>query len=129
MLFRSLALLYWWEVDQQGLLLRQVNELLQVAVGPLLPVKAPVASHGLTHAVFLNHVLLIGLMVAASFIDIDEKIIPDEITVPGTLLGLLLALPVAAVASVLVAFAIEQYRGSVVYHGGREAAADEEPEA
>ncbi len=45
------------------------------------------------------------------------------------LLGLLLALPVAAVASVLVAFAIEQYRGSVVYHGGREAAADEEPEA
>jgi prepilin signal peptidase PulO-like enzyme (type II secretory pathway) len=30
-------------------------------------------------------------MLAASFIDIDEKIIPDEITVPGTLLGLALA--------------------------------------
>ena len=30
-------------------------------------------------------------MLAASFIDIDEKIIPDEITVTGTLLGLLLA--------------------------------------
>jgi prepilin signal peptidase PulO-like enzyme (type II secretory pathway) len=30
-------------------------------------------------------------MLAASFIDIDEKIIPDEITVTGTLLGLALA--------------------------------------
>ena len=30
-------------------------------------------------------------MLAASFIDIDEKIIPDEITVTGTLLGLVLA--------------------------------------
>jgi leader peptidase (prepilin peptidase)/N-methyltransferase len=30
-------------------------------------------------------------MLAASFIDIDEKIIPDEITLPGTLLGLALA--------------------------------------
>ena len=30
-------------------------------------------------------------MLAASFIDIDEKIIPDEITVTGTLLGLLIA--------------------------------------
>lgn len=45
------------------------------------------------------------------------------------LLGLLLALPVAAMASVLVAFGIEQYRGSMLYHGGREAEADEEPEA
>ena len=31
------------------------------------------------------------LMLAASFIDIDEKTIPDEITVPGTMLGLALA--------------------------------------
>ena len=30
-------------------------------------------------------------MLAASFIDIDEKIIPDEITVTGTMLGLLIA--------------------------------------
>ncbi len=44
------------------------------------------------------------------------------------LLGLLLALPVAAVASVLVAFAIEQYRGSALYHGGREITANEETE-
>ncbi len=45
------------------------------------------------------------------------------------LLGLLLALPVAAVASVLVAFGLDKYRGSVLYHGGREVAAEsEEPE-
>src|SRR5207253_293491 len=35
--------------------------------------------------------LLLCWMAAASFIDIDEKIIPDEITVSGTLLGLALA--------------------------------------
>jgi prepilin signal peptidase PulO-like enzyme (type II secretory pathway) len=38
-------------------------------------------------------------MLAASFIDIDEKIIPDEITVTGTLLGL--ALSIAAPMSLL----------------------------
>ena len=37
-------------------------------------------------------------MLAASFIDIDEKMIPDEITVPGTLLGLALATMRADVA-------------------------------
>jgi leader peptidase (prepilin peptidase) / N-methyltransferase len=30
-------------------------------------------------------------MLAASLIDVDEKIIPDEITIPGTLIGLLMA--------------------------------------
>ena len=40
---------------------------------------------------YVSHVLLLCLMLAASFIDIDEKIIPDEITVPGTILGLALA--------------------------------------
>jgi len=81
----GLALLYWWEVDQQGLVAQQVATLLQGAI------VVPRVSEGLTHSVFLSHVLLITLMVAASFIDIDEKIIPDEITIPGTLLGLLLA--------------------------------------
>ena len=38
-----------------------------------------------------GQLLLLGLMLAASWIDIDEKLIPDAITVPGTLLGLLLA--------------------------------------
>ena len=35
------------------------------------------------------------------------------------LLGLLLAMPVAAVISVLVAFAVERYRDSWLYHGGQ----------
>ena len=37
------------------------------------------------------------------------------------LLGMLLAMPVAAVISVLVAFAVERYRGSWLYHGGQSA--------
>ena len=41
--------------------------------------------------VFVSHALLFVLMVAASFIDFDERIIPDMITIPGTLLGLTLA--------------------------------------
>ncbi|MCE5303771.1 MAG: A24 family peptidase [Planctomycetaceae bacterium] len=40
---------------------------------------------------FLANALLIGLMLAASMIDVDEKIIPDAITIPGTLAGLALA--------------------------------------
>ena len=32
-----------------------------------------------------------ALMLVATFIDFDEKTIPDEITIPGTLLGLLFA--------------------------------------
>lgn len=40
---------------------------------------------------FVAHALLITLMLIASLIDFDEKLIPDEITVPGTYLGLLLA--------------------------------------
>ncbi len=37
------------------------------------------------------------------------------------LLGLLLAMPVAAVVSVLVAFAVDRYRASWLYHGGQSA--------
>ncbi|MEN6407968.1 MAG: A24 family peptidase, partial [Thermoguttaceae bacterium] len=40
---------------------------------------------------FLANSLLIALMLAASMIDVDEKIIPDAITVPGTLAGIALA--------------------------------------
>lgn len=39
----------------------------------------------------LAQTLLFGLMLAASLIDFEEKIIPDAITVPGTWVGLLLA--------------------------------------
>ena len=40
---------------------------------------------------FLCHVPLLGLMIAATFIDFDEQTVPDWITVPGTILGLVLA--------------------------------------
>lgn len=43
-----------------------------------------------THLRFLAHALLICLMTVATFIDFDEQMIPDEITVVGTLLGLVL---------------------------------------
>src|SRR4029079_19500828 len=43
------------------------------------------------HLEFASHAIMLCWMLAASVIDIDEKIIPDEITVSGTLLGLVLA--------------------------------------
>jgi prepilin signal peptidase PulO-like enzyme (type II secretory pathway) len=75
----ALAALYWWELAHMGLLRDQLQG---VAVAPpLWPL----------HWQFVSHTVLFCWMLAASFIDIDEKIIPDEITVTGTLLGLLLA--------------------------------------
>jgi leader peptidase (prepilin peptidase)/N-methyltransferase len=44
------------------------------------------------HARYASHVILVSLMLVASLIDIDEKTIPDAITIPGTLVGLALAL-------------------------------------
>lgn len=40
--------------------------------------------------IFVAHAVLLTLMVAATFIDFDEKTIPDIITMPGTLVGLVL---------------------------------------
>ena len=40
---------------------------------------------------FFTHALLLVLMTAATFIDFDERTIPDIITIPGTCLGLLAA--------------------------------------
>lgn len=39
------------------------------------------------HMQFLSHATLISLMMVATFIDIDEQTIPDNITVPGTFIG------------------------------------------
>ncbi|HEX3601913.1 MAG TPA: A24 family peptidase [Lacipirellulaceae bacterium] len=75
----ALAALYWWEVDRVGLIQDQLR-----GVAIVTPAWA-------VHWQFVSHGILLCLLIAASFIDIDEKIIPDEITVPGTLLGLLLA--------------------------------------
>ncbi len=37
---------------------------------------------------FWGHSILIGLMTIATFIDLDQRLIPDPITVPGTLIAL-----------------------------------------
>lgn len=78
----GLALLYWWEITGG----------LTPDVWPgMPPMKLPDQADASIHAQFLAHVILITLMTVASFIDIDEKLIPDEITVIGTLIGLTLA--------------------------------------
>jgi leader peptidase (prepilin peptidase)/N-methyltransferase len=46
---------------------------------------------GELHAEYWSHYLLLTLLTVATFIDIDEKTIPDAITIPGTLAGLILA--------------------------------------
>jgi prepilin signal peptidase PulO-like enzyme (type II secretory pathway) len=74
----ALAALYWWEVVRYELVQGQIN----------IPIVPPT---WMLHAQFASHVILLCWMLAASFIDIDEKIVPDEITVTGTLLGLALA--------------------------------------
>lgn len=101
----GLAMLFWWEVHEERLVIPLIEDWLRVP-GLVLANVVPVAW---THATFVNHALLITLMAAASFIDIDEKIIPDEITIPGTLLGLILAaaLPMGILAHVEVRAAPE----------------------
>lgn len=73
------AALYWWEIGRQGLLPSDAPTFAQPGIQAIL------------HAQFTAHLVLISLMLVASVIDADEKTIPDAITVPGALLGLLLA--------------------------------------
>jgi len=76
----AFAALYWWEIECYGLLPFQ-------GFPGLLPA-------GVVHVLgvqLASHLLLVALMLVASLIDADEKIIPDTITVPGTLLGLAFA--------------------------------------
>src|SRR5262245_12584706 len=73
-----LAALYWWEVVRFEAVQGQISTPLARPTWPLL-------------AQFASHTVLLCLMLAASVIDIDEKIVPDEITVIGALVGLVLA--------------------------------------
>jgi leader peptidase (prepilin peptidase) / N-methyltransferase len=77
----GLAWLYWWETEAARLLLP-----LNVGANAFPPDVV-----GILYLEFASHCVLIALMLAASMIDVDEKTIPDEITIPGTLVGLLLA--------------------------------------
>ncbi len=68
--------LYWWDTH-----------------GRVAAWGAPLAANLLApwlHAQFMAHALLVWLLLLASFLDLDEWIIPDSITVPGTLAGLAL---------------------------------------
>lgn len=87
----AVAALYWWEVAELGLIRGQLPGLVAVPLDPL-------------HLEFTSHVLLLCLMLAASLIDVDEKTIPDEITVPGTILGIALAtmVPMSLLPQVVV---------------------------
>lgn len=73
----GLPALYWWETT---------GHLAPLVAAPNF-VEAPAA---MLHLQFLAHAILIGLMLVATFIDFDEQAIPDEITTPGTLIGLVL---------------------------------------
>jgi prepilin signal peptidase PulO-like enzyme (type II secretory pathway) len=75
------AALYWREVGQLGLLIPPLGTVDE----PSNPVLWAI------HAQYAAHLLLACLMLVASLIDFDVWEIPDSVTVPGTLLGLLLA--------------------------------------
>lgn len=81
-----LAFLYWWEVGNRGLLPSDLR-LYPLALMPTIDGSHPLAS---LHYQFLAHAVLVLLLSVATWIDIDERTIPDAITVPGTLLGLIL---------------------------------------
>jgi len=80
----AFAVLYWLETER-------------LMLWPRHPGHA-VPSSLVVHAQFLSHAILLALMIVATFIDFDEKTIPDAITVTGSALGLLVAacLPMAA---------------------------------
>lgn len=71
----GLAALYWAEVHE----------------AMLWPSNLPPPALGEARAMFGVHAALFVLLAAATLIDVDEKIIPDGITLPGTLLGFALA--------------------------------------
>jgi leader peptidase (prepilin peptidase) / N-methyltransferase len=79
-----LAGLYWWETDELGLLTARLQQLYRFQPG-FRAIADP-----LLHSNFLAHAVLFLLMLVASLIDLDEKTIPDLVTIPGTLVGLLL---------------------------------------
>lgn len=57
----------------------------------IYPLGSAAIATSIIHQQFIAHFILIAFMTVATFIDIDEKTIPDEITIPGTLLGFLWA--------------------------------------
>ena len=56
--------------------------------GLLYPSWLPIPSDSVVHWQVVPHLILFSILIACTFIDFDEKTIPDELTVPGTLLAL-----------------------------------------
>jgi len=57
--------------------------------GETLPAAVMVApSAEALHALYVQHIVLFCFMLIATFIDFDSRIIPDQVTVPGFLIGL-----------------------------------------
>ncbi len=79
----GLAGLYYWEIGMFALFPADMPRPPNPALPPNLPF--------ILHEQYIAHAVLIWLMLVASLIDVDEKIIPDAITRPGTLVGLFLA--------------------------------------
>ncbi|MBI1900175.1 MAG: prepilin peptidase [Planctomycetia bacterium] len=75
----GLALLYHWEIGRDGLLMLGFR-----GAFPNFP-----DAH--LHLQYLSHAVLFSLMLVASLIDLDEFLIPDAITITGSVVGLLLA--------------------------------------
>jgi len=80
----GLATLYWHEVDRFGFF----SSSFLVGMSGETPWWTPL-NQNLLFEIFCAHTILFSLMLAVTFIDIDEKTIPDEITLPGTVLGIL----------------------------------------
>jgi leader peptidase (prepilin peptidase) / N-methyltransferase len=79
----GLAGLYHWEIGLVALFPAEMPHI----PDPALPLDLPFVMH----LQYAAHAMLIWLMLVASLIDVDEKIIPDTISRPGTLLGLVMA--------------------------------------
>jgi prepilin signal peptidase PulO-like enzyme (type II secretory pathway) len=76
----ALPALYWYYTQSGGLL------------PDFARVPAGIASFSpWAHSLFFVHAILFVLMVAATFIDFDEQTIPDIITLPGTLIALVIS--------------------------------------
>lgn len=68
--------LWWWEAYAAGQL-------------PVAAAGSPPVGRSVIAARFLAHLVLGGLLAAAAWVDLRHRVIPDAITVPGVLLGLL----------------------------------------
>lgn len=72
----AFAGLYWWEVEKQSL---------------FPPDLFPRPMLSTLYAQYLSHALLLCFLTVAALIDVDHFVIPDEVTLPGSILALTLA--------------------------------------